>query len=68
MLEGSWRAHSGDLLMSAKIITAINSLKTAKPYTPAKAPALTGVFYCFNGLTNPTNKPSIPGTIERSKY
>ena len=27
-----------------------------------KAPALTGVFYCFNRLTNPINQPSIPGT------
>ena len=32
---------------------------------PPKAPALTGVFYCFNGLTNPFNQPSIPGTIAR---
>ena len=31
-------------------------------YAP-KAPALTGVFYCFNGLTNRINQPSIPGTI-----
>ena len=28
-----------------------------------KAPALTGVFYFFNGLTNRINQPSIPGTI-----
>ncbi|QNJ19241.1 hypothetical protein SynA1825c_00925 [Synechococcus sp. A18-25c] len=23
---------------------------------------MTGVFYCFNRLTNPFNQPSIPGT------
>ena len=32
-------------------------------YALIKAPALTGVFYCFNRLTNPINQPSIPGTI-----
>ena len=37
----------------------------AEAYT-LKPPALTGVFYCFNGLTNPINQPSIPCTIERS--
>ncbi|QNJ20682.1 hypothetical protein SynA1825c_02390 [Synechococcus sp. A18-25c] len=31
-----------------------------------KAPALTGVFYCFNRLTNPFNQLSIPGTIART--
>ncbi|QNI54639.1 hypothetical protein SynBIOSE41_02134 [Synechococcus sp. BIOS-E4-1] len=33
-----------------------------------KASALTGAYYCFNLANNPTNQPSIPGTIERSKY
>ena len=28
-----------------------------------KAPTLTGVFYCFNRLTNPINHPSIPVLI-----
>ena len=32
----------------------------------SKTPALTGVFYCFNRLTNPFNQPSIPGTIANS--
>ena len=40
---------------------------TATAYT-LKAFALAGAFYCFNSLTNPTNQPPIPGTIERSKY
>ena len=33
-----------------------------------KAPALTGVFYCFNHPKKTINQPSIPGTIERSNY
>ena len=27
-----------------------------------QAPALTGAFYCVNGLTNPINQPSKTGT------
>ncbi len=34
--------------------------------THCKAPATTGVFYCFNHPKKTINQPSIPGTIERS--
>ena len=44
--------------------TKINCCRFVSLYA-LKAPALTGVFYCFNSLTNPTNQPSIPGTIAR---
>ena len=33
-----------------------------------KASALTGAFYFFNHANNPTNQPSIPGTIVTAKY
>ena len=45
--------------------TKINCCRFASLYA-LKAPALTGVFYCFNSLTNPINQPPIPGTIANS--
>ena len=36
------------------------------PNSTHQTPAAVGAFYCFNGLTDPINQHSIPGTIERS--
>ena len=52
---------------AADVFRDLNTAKswswgTSAEPTHCKAPALTGVFYCFNGLTDPINQPSIPGT------
>ena len=60
----SWKVQlAGETLVPLLDLFEPASDEPDLAYALIKPPALTGFFYCFNGLTDPINQHSIPGTI-----
>jgi hypothetical protein len=51
-----------------KLLCIVVGIYTGEAAYSHKTPATAGVFYFFNDPKQPTNQPSIPGTIEHSNY